>query len=550
MSERCYIYLRVSTEMQVDGYSLEAQENKCRESAKRGGYEVVHVYHDDGKSGKSIDGRDDFIKMLTDIENHKDRVSRVFVFKLSRFGRNARDVLNSFQVLKDNGCELICVEDGIDTSNAMGSLVLQIFAAIAEMERHNIEVQTMAGRMQKARDGKWNGGFAPYGYALVDGKLEIAEDEAEIIRIIFDRFVHTTMGYKGVANYLFEKGYSKKVRENGNLDIFSSHFVKSVLDNEVYMGKVHFGKRKAQKRQQEYDVFEGIHEPIVSEELWNLAHEKRQATVRRLEKVYDKEHEFQLSGLVKCPLCGKGMVGNINRKKKADGTLYKTYYSYYCNNRKALTGHRCEFFRQPSEKELNGAVQEIVMSLVNNPKFSEKMKEKVNNKVDTSEVDEDIQRLEHNLKALEIKKSRLISEIDSLDVLDEVAMEREKDLNDRLNDFYGRIAETKQIIRKKKEEKIKIQQDKITGDTVYKNLMMFAQVLEKASDGDKKRMYNLLIKEIQIYNEKTADGRWIKSITFNFPIYYKDDMIDSISWVAEGMDETVVLLTKTTGSEG
>ena len=244
------------------------------------------------------------------------------------------------------------------------------------------------------------------------------------------------------------------------------------------------------------------------------------------------------------------MVGNINRKKKADGTLYKTYYSYYCNNRKALTGHRCEFFRQPSEKELNGAVQEIVMSLVNNPKFSEKMKEKVNNKVYTSEVDEDIQRLEHNLKALEIKKSRLISEIDSLDVLDEVAMEREKDLNDRLNDFYGRIAETKQIIRKKKEEKVRIQQDKITGDTVYKNLMMFAQVLEKASDGDKKRMYNLLIKEIQIYNEKTADGRWIKSITFNFPIYYKDDMIDNISWVAEGMDETVVLLTKTSGSEG
>ncbi len=535
--------------MQVDGYSLEAQETKCRESAKRGGYEVVHVYHDDGKSGKSIDGRDDFIKMLTDIENHKDRVSRVFVFKLSRFGRNARDVLNSFQVLKDNGCELICVEDGIDTSNAMGSLVLQIFAAIAEMERHNIEVQTMAGRMQKARDGKWNGGFAPYGYKLVDGKLEVAEDEAEIIRIIFDRFVHTTMGYKGVANYLFEKGYSKKVRENGNLDIFSSYFVKSVLDNEVYMGKVHFGKRKAQKRQQEYDVFEGIHEPIVSEELWNLAHEKRQATVRRLEKVYDKEHEFQLSGLVKCPLCGKGMVGNINRKKKPDGTLYKTYFSYYCNNRRANTGHRCEFHRQPAEKELNGAVQEIVMSLVNNPRFTEKMKEKVNNKVDTSEVDDDIKRLEYNLKALEIKKNRLISEIDSIDVLDSASEEREKDLNIRLNDFYCRIAETKQIIRKKKEEKIKIQQDKITGDTVYKNLMLFAQVLEKATDGDKKRMYNLLIKEIQIYNEKTADGRWIKSITFNFPIYYKDDMIDNISWVEKGTDETVVLLTRTSNDK-
>ena len=176
MRKKCYIYTRVSTKMQVDGYSLEAQEKRCKAMATAKGYEVVHVYHDDGKSGRTLDGRDDFNRMLSDIEMHKDGVSLVFVFKLSRFGRNTRDVLNSFQVLKDNGCELICVEDSIDTTNAMGEVILKILAAIAEMERHNIAVQTMAGRIQKAEDGKWNGGFAPYGYKLVDGKLEIEED--------------------------------------------------------------------------------------------------------------------------------------------------------------------------------------------------------------------------------------------------------------------------------------------------------------------------------------------------------------------------------------
>ncbi len=540
---KCYIYTRVSTKMQVDGYSLEAQENRCRAMAEAKGYEVVRIYHDDGKSGKTTEGRDDFNRMLKDIEMHKDGVSLVFVFKLSRFGRNTRDVLNSFQILKENGCELVCVEDSIDTTNAMGEVILKILAAIAEMERHNISVQTMAGRIQKAEDGKWNGGFAPYGYTLVDGKLQIAEDEAEVIRIIFDRFVHTTMGYVGVANYLLEKGVQKKIRQNGKLDTFTQDFVKNALDNEVYMGKIHFGKRKNQVEQKEYGVYQGIHEPIVSEELWELAHKKRMETVKRLEKVYDKEHEFQLSGLIKCPLCGRGMVGNINRKKKSDGSLYKTYYSYYCNNRKAKTGYRCEYHKQPGEAVINEAVKEIVVSLVSNPKFTERMKEKVKSKVDTSEVDTDIKRLEQNLKSLEIKKNRLISEIDNLEI-NETYEEREQDLNERLNDFYVRIADTKKYIQKKKEEKVKIEQDKITGDTIYKNLMAFVKVLDKTTDGDKKRLYNILIKEIQIFEEKQEDGRWIKSITFNFPVYYKGNMVEDISWVTDSTNETVCLLSK------
>ena len=171
------------------------------------------------------------------------------------------------------------------------------------------------------------------------------------------------------------------------------------------------------------------------------------------------------------------------------------------------------------------------------------MKEKVKSKVDTREVDTDIKRLEGNLKSLEIKKNRLISEIDNM-VIDETYEERVQDLNERLNDFYNRIAETKKYIQKKREEKVKIEQDKITGETIYRNLMAFVKVLDKTTDGDKKRLYNLLIKEIQIYEEKQADGRWIKSITFNFPIYYNGDMVEDISWVTDSTNESVCLLSR------
>ena len=144
--------------------------------------EIVGEYSDEGHSGKNIRGRQEFMRMLNDIEDGKDGVDFVLVFKLSRFGRNAADV-----------------EDGIDSSKEAGKLLISIIAAVAELERENIRVQTMAGREQKAREGKWNGGFAPYGYRMENGELVIAEDEVEIIQMIFDRYIHTNDGINGVA---------------------------------------------------------------------------------------------------------------------------------------------------------------------------------------------------------------------------------------------------------------------------------------------------------------------------------------------------------------
>jgi len=96
--------------------------------------------------------------------------------------------------MQDYGVNLICVEDGIDSSKEAGKLLISIVAAVAEMERENIRVQTMIGREQKAREGMWNGGFAPYGYKLKNGELVIAEDEVEIIQMIFNRYIHTNEG--------------------------------------------------------------------------------------------------------------------------------------------------------------------------------------------------------------------------------------------------------------------------------------------------------------------------------------------------------------------
>lgn len=97
---KVYLYTRVSTTMQIDGYSLDAQKSRMKAFADYNDYEIVGEYEDAGKSGKSIEGRLEFNRMMEDIKSSKDGVSYVLVFKLSRFGRNAADVLSTLRLCK------------------------------------------------------------------------------------------------------------------------------------------------------------------------------------------------------------------------------------------------------------------------------------------------------------------------------------------------------------------------------------------------------------------------------------------------------------------
>ena len=319
---KCYIYTRVSTSMQVDGYSLDAQKDKLHKYADYQDMIIAGEYSDEGKSGKSVEGRPQFQQMLQDIETGKDNIDFVLVFKLSRFGRNAADVLSSLQRMQDFGVNLICVEDGIDSSKDAGKLMISVLSAVAEIERENILVQTMEGRRQKAREGKWNGGFAPYGYQLINGELHIAEDEAEVIRIIYDKYANTTMGIAAIATFLNNSGYKKKLRQNNTIEGFSTSFVKGVLDNPVYCGKLAFGRRKNEKipgtrneyhvvKQDNYMLNDGIHEAIVSEELWDRANKLMDARSTtyitedfKTKTIGSKKNCNPLTSKIVCGICG------------------------------------------------------------------------------------------------------------------------------------------------------------------------------------------------------------------------------------------------------
>ena len=554
-TSKCYIYTRVSTSMQVDGYSLDAQKDKLKRYAEFQNMVIAGEYSDEGKSGKNIAGRPQFQQMLKDIEAMKNKVEYVLVFKLSRFGRNAADVLSSLQRMQDYGVNLICVEDGIDSSKDSGKLMISVLSAVAEIERENILVQTMEGRRQKAREGKWNGGFAPYGYKLENGELLIAEDEVEVIRIIFDKYVYTNMGATAIAAYLNDRGYKKKLRQNNTSELFSAHFVKMVLDNPVYCGKLAYGRRKTEKipgtrnqfhivKQDEYPVYDGIHEAIVSEEMWLLAQKKRSTTSVKSEKIYNLDHENILSGILRCPVCGAGMYGNVNRKKKKDGTFYKDYYYYACKHRTTVNGHRCGYKRQWKQELVDAAVAEAIRNLVNKPSFEQSIRQKIGAEINTKELEAELAQLNKQRRQLIGAKDRLGQQMDSLDITDKHYDREYQDMENRQYKLYDEIDSVEQQIDEVENRILNIRQDRISENNIYQFLLYFDEFYDKFTDAEKKEFLNCFVESIDIFEQEQPDGRFLKHIKFRFPVFYDGKGIEELSWDEKTTVEAVVMMSR------
>ena len=492
--------------------------------------------------------------MMEDIKSGKDGVSYVLVFKLSRFGRNAADVLATLQVMQDFGVNLICVEDGIDSSKDAGKLMISVLSAVAEIERENIRVQTMEGRMQKAREGKWNGGFAPYGYSLIDGKLEVNEEEAVAIRMIFDQYVNTDLGANGIAKYLENHGIHKIARQNGKNPLFDAALIRRIIQNPVYSGKISYGRRRTEKvhgtrneyrqvKKDDYLLVDGLHEALVSEEVWEQARVKVAVQAKKYEKVNrDKREKIHLlSGILKCPVCGAGMYGNKSIKKRKDGSNYKDFYYYGCKHRNMTRGHKCDYKKQVHEEMLDASVAEVISKLVSNPKFSDLIRNKINMEVDTSALDQEIENYKIQLRKLYHNKDTILSDMDSLDYEDKHYQRRKTDLENHLYKTYDKIDDAEELLVSAKAKKRSLLADKITGDNIYKALVFFDKLYAQMNEAEKREFLSQLVDNVQIYEERKENGQWLKSIEFKLPIIEKEF---TLSLDNDIQNETVVLLSK------
>lgn len=544
--------------MQVEGYSLEAQKERLTKYADFQNMEVVREYCDAGKSGKSIAGRPEFTQMLQDVADDRDGVDYILVFKLSRFGRNAADVLNSLQYIQDFGVNLICVEDGIDSSKDSGKLTITVLSAVAEIERENILVQTMEGRKQKAREGKWNGGVAPFGYNT-DSKgdtLIIEPDEAEIVKIIYDKYVNEELGIDMICNYLNQHGYEKRKTRDFELNYFTRGLIVNILDNPVYTGKIAYGKSKTQKvkgtrdqyqrvKTDDYLLADGRHEAIISESLWEAAQQKRKENSVKWNKTHSLEHEHILSGVVKCPLCGTGMAGTVRRRKNKKTGEYKDDFYYRCLHRKKMDEeHFCNYKFSLNQDELNHQVETIILYIINNDNFGTFVKKKLEQKIDVTLLEEEREQLRQQLRQLAGAKKKLMDMLDKLDVMDRHYDRKYQDMQDRLETLYDKISEIEDMITDTNEKIHNAYSDHFSAKEIYKILEHFDIMYDKMTDLEKKEFIRNFIDSIELYPDRKTDERIIRQINFKFPVYYDGDEGDQIRLLNEKTVETVVLLSK------
>lgn len=546
--KRCVLYPRVSTEMQVDGYSLEGQKNMLTRFADREEMIVVDTYEDAGKSGKSIEGRPAFQKMLRDIEDGLD-IDYILVYKLSRFGRNAADILNSLELVQSYGVNLICIEEGIDSSQTSGKLLISVLSAVAEIERENIIEQTMNGRREKARQGGWNGGFAPYGYTLEDNKLMIEETEAVAIRKIFELYTSSEIGLGGIANQLNLQGIRKIPRQNGTLEDWTGHFIKLILDNPVYCGKIAYGRRTKEKvkgtkndyqmkRNDDYILTEGQHKGIVSEEVWEKAHAKRLRTGVKQPSKIGRDRVHLLSGLLKCPVCGSPMYTNKHAWTNKDGT-YKEIYYYVCSRNRMVRGKHCEYKAMLKKTDIEPMVIEAIREIVRNEEYAQAIKKRIGVQIDTKAVDKELEGYQAKLKEVDLNKTRLEREIDSLPA---DAKYRERKLHDmtlRLDSLYDVIVELEEKIEDARLRRDAIKQQAITLENIYKIMVNFDCVYNIINDEEKRNVVTALIKEIEIYRNDESEYP-LKRIGLNFPVFKDGGEVTELLWDKGNTVETGV----------
>ena len=570
---KVYSYTRVSTLIQVDGYSLAAQREIIQREADHQGMHIVGEYSDEGKSGKDIKGRPGFQRMMNDIISQKDGISFVLVFKLSRFGRNAADILNSLRTMNLYGVHLICVEDKIDSSLTSGKLMISILGAMAEIERVNIMSQTMSGRQEKARQGLFNGGVTPYGYSCdKEGKLHVIEEEAETVRLIFDKYVTTTLGPTGVAELLNAMGYKKNAKRPREVEFFTRPFVLKIIKNPVYLGHIAYGKTTSEKRKddpesyhrvetEDYILAKNVHEAIISQELWDAAQKKRISMQGKKEKT-DPSHEYILSGLVRCPQCGRVLYGIPGKhQKRADGTAYPQYYAYVC--RPSLSerkrGNDCHFGQIACQK-IEEPLRDILLALTNSENFGERLTELADEKVSKSEVQKVIDATEAALRQATARQRKLEDTQYHLDVLDKYYDRKYDTLQRQLEETYDELDTLEERLADAQAQLASIIQQGLSRDSIYESLKVFDKIYDMATDKERKDLLQSFIERIEIYPEKDRkNGCQIREIRFRFPVSYKGEAVYSIHFQKgekpsgsnagvyhseQSTDETVVLLSQ------
>lgn len=333
--------------------SIETQKILLEQYCKDHKITDYKFYCDDGCSGTNFD-RPSFKKMLSDIDEGK--INLVIVKDLSRFGRNYVEAGMYVQRFTDSNIRFIAADDNYDSLVNSDDLLFPIKNVVNEMYARDVSKKTKAAKKAKARDGQFIGSKAPFGYMIDPNDrhhLIVDEPAAQVVKRIF-RFASEGVGYNKMAKIFREEKVLTPIAyfNLNNPDYFKSDYwrkefdwhvtsIRAILNNEVYLGKLVYGKQrnksmkskeKVRNPKEDWIVVENCHEPIITQELWDTVHKILNAKHRPA-----KAGEVQMfAGLLYCSDCGHCLT--YSQKQRKDGSyhgayscwMYKTHGKEYC----------------------------------------------------------------------------------------------------------------------------------------------------------------------------------------------------------------------------
>ena len=330
--KRVAAYCRVSTDNEDQANSFESQQRYFRQYIQHHpDWELFEIFADEGLSGTTTRKRKAFNRMIACAKNGE--LDLIITKEISRFARNTLDSISYTRELKQLGVGVIFMSDNINTLDGDAELRLAIMSSIAQEESRRTSERVKWGQRRQMEQGVVFG-RSMLGYDVKYGQMTINAEGAEVVRLIFHKFVHEGKGTYVIGRELREAGiHPMRGKE------WSNTVILRLLRNEKYCGDLVQKKtytpdylshdKKYNRGQEEFVIIKDHHQPIVSRELFDAANRilDERSQFQRGKSKYSNRYPF--SGKIKCGCCGSSYVARYKTRK--DGSRYKGWRCYETN---------------------------------------------------------------------------------------------------------------------------------------------------------------------------------------------------------------------------
>ena len=317
MKKLCLIYVRVSSEKQVDGYSLDSQEELCTKRAVQEGFEVIKIYREEGLSAKTTE-RPLLQEMLTYCLSKKNNISAIFIYSLSRLNRNTENHLMIQGLLSKAGVQLISLTEPTDPSPT-GRFIETIFAATAQME-NEMRAQNVANSLKKRFFEGYITSKPPVGYLMqrTNGKSQAVKDPElfHVIKNLWFKVANEGYSLLDCANELNRQGIVSTHQRN--FKKFTPKAMTRVFSNRFYIGILISEK---------YGEAVGRHEPMIDNTVFYRVRDIITGRKPKRNGYADVREDFKLRKILRCEFCDRFMTSSYVQGRS------KKYPKYYCQSR-------------------------------------------------------------------------------------------------------------------------------------------------------------------------------------------------------------------------